>query len=199
MCHENESWIRSLSIILLVLRTTWRADFQSTPEELLYGENIRLPCDFFKDTKFQPQSVFVQKLKLTVKQVKPVPFSYNCKQKSFVFKDLQNCSHVFVRTDIVSQSLQPQYHGPYQVIKRSDKIFTLLVKNKNVNISVDRLKPCFSDNPSETNSALKHKSDAVDKPTSLVKKKIRFAPLPIAPSTRFTRRGREVNLPFCFQ
>ncbi|GFT38281.1 transposon Tf2-6 polyprotein [Nephila pilipes] len=199
MCHENESWTRSLPIILLGLRTTWRADFQSTSAELLYGENIRLPCDFFEDTKFQPQSEFVQKLKATMKQVKPIPFSYNCKQKPFVFKDLKNCSHVFVRTDIIRQSLQPPYHGPYQVIKRSDKIFTLLIKNKNVNISIDRLKPCFSDNSPETDCAINHKSNPVDKPTSPVKKKIRFAPLPIAPSTRFTRRGREVKLPFRYQ
>ncbi|GFS75397.1 uncharacterized protein NPIL_177071 [Nephila pilipes] len=171
MCHENESWTRSLPIILLGLRTTWRADFQSTPAELLYGENIRLPCHFFEDTKFQPQSEFVQKLKATMKQVKPIPFSYNCKQKPFVFKDLQNCSHVFVRTDIIRQSQQPPYHGPYQVIKRSDKIFTLLVKNKNVNISIDRLKPCFSESSSETDCAINHKSNPVDKPTSPVKKK----------------------------
>ncbi|GFT00020.1 uncharacterized protein NPIL_220951 [Nephila pilipes] len=194
MCHENESWTRSLRIILLGLRTTWRADFQSTPAELLYGENIRLPCDFFEDTKFQPQSEFVQKLKATMKQVKPIPFSYNCKQKPFVFKDLKNCSHVFVRTDIIRQSLQPPYHGPYQVIKRSDKIFTLLIKNKNVNISIDRLKPCFSDNSPETDCAINHKSNPVDKPTSPVKKKIRFAPLPIAPSTRFTRRGQGLGI-----
>ncbi|GFS66918.1 integrase catalytic domain-containing protein [Nephila pilipes] len=147
--------------------------------ELLYGENIRLPCDFFEDTKFQPQSEFVQKLKATMKQVKPIPFSYNCKQKPFVFKDLKNCSHVFVRTDIICQSLQLPYHGPYQVIKRSDKIFTLLIKNKNVNISIDRLKPCFSDNSPETDCAINHKSNPVDKPTSPVKKKIRFAPLPV--------------------
>ncbi|GFS49815.1 uncharacterized protein NPIL_418821 [Nephila pilipes] len=165
MCHENERWTRSLPIILLGLRTTWCTNFQSTPAELLYGENICLPCDFFEDTKFQPQSEFVQKLKETMKQVKPIPFSYNCKQKPFVFKDLQNCSHVFIHTDIINQSLQP----PYQVIKRCDKMFTLLIKNKNVNISIDRLKPCFSDNPSETDSAINHKSNPVDKPTSPVK------------------------------
>ncbi|GFS65798.1 uncharacterized protein NPIL_617341 [Nephila pilipes] len=109
MCPENESWTRSFPIILLGLS----ADFQSTPAELLYGENIRLPYDFFEDTKFQPQSEFVQKLKATMKQAKPIPFSYNYKQKPFVFKDLQNCSHVFVHIDIIRQSLQPLYHGPY--------------------------------------------------------------------------------------
>ncbi|GFT20499.1 hypothetical protein NPIL_567981, partial [Nephila pilipes] len=63
----------------------------------------------------------------------------------------------------------------------------------------DRIKPCFSDNSSETDSAINHKSNLVDKPTSPVKKKIRFAPLPIAPSTRFPRRERKVNLPFRYQ
>ncbi|GFT09015.1 uncharacterized protein TNCV_4104851 [Trichonephila clavipes] len=69
------------------------------------------------------------------------------KQKPFIFKD---CSHVFVRTDSVRRSLQPPYHGPYKVINRSDKFFTLFIKGKNVNVSIDRLKPCFSDNSSES-------------------------------------------------
>ncbi|GFY79525.1 uncharacterized protein TNIN_91531 [Trichonephila inaurata madagascariensis] len=81
MCHENESWTRSLPIILLGLRTIWRADFEATPAELLYGESIRLPCDFIEDTLFQPQSEFVQTLKATIKDFKPVPFSYHSKQK----------------------------------------------------------------------------------------------------------------------
>ncbi|GFY52641.1 uncharacterized protein TNIN_152461, partial [Trichonephila inaurata madagascariensis] len=97
MCYENESWTRSLPIILLGLRTIWRADFEATPAELLYGESIRLPCDFFEDTLFQPQSEFVQTLKATIKDFKPVPFSYHSKQKPFVFKDLKDCSHVCIK------------------------------------------------------------------------------------------------------
>ncbi|GFT66163.1 e3 ubiquitin-protein ligase rififylin [Nephila pilipes] len=141
MCHENESWTRSLPIILLGLRTTWRADFQSTPAELLYGENIRLPCDFFEDTKFQPQSEFVQKLKATMKQVKPIPFSYNCKQKPFVFKDLKNCSHVFVRTDIIRQSLQLPYHGPYQTNPPAEGVED---QNERMNSEVKENKPTIN-------------------------------------------------------
>ncbi|GFT17720.1 uncharacterized protein NPIL_104371 [Nephila pilipes] len=128
MCHENESWTRSLPIILLGLRTTWRADFQSTPAELLYGENIRSPCDFFEDTKFQPQSEFVQKLKATMKQVKLFHFH-------------------------ITASRNPLFSKAFKVVH------------------MNRLKPCFSDNPSETDSAINHKSNPVDKPTSPVKKK----------------------------
>ncbi|GFX71860.1 uncharacterized protein TNCV_1442841 [Trichonephila clavipes] len=75
MYHENQSWTRSLPIILHGLGTIWRADFEATPEELLYGEIIRLPCDFFEDTLFQPQSEFVQSLQAIIKDFKPVSFS----------------------------------------------------------------------------------------------------------------------------
>ncbi|GFV74158.1 putative gag-pol protein [Trichonephila clavipes] len=115
MCHESESWARSLPIILLGMRTIWRADFEATPTELLYGESIRLPRDFFEDTLFQPQSEFVQTLKATIRDFKPVPFSYHSKQKLFIFKDRKDRSHVFVLTDSVRRSLQSPYHGPYKI------------------------------------------------------------------------------------
>ncbi|GFY63100.1 uncharacterized protein TNIN_188381 [Trichonephila inaurata madagascariensis] len=172
MCQENESWTRSLPIILLGLRTIWRADFEATPAELLYGESIRLPCDFFEDTLFQPQSEFVQTLKPIIKDFKPVPFSYHSKQKPFIFKDLKDCSHVFVRTDSVRRSLQPPYHGPYKVINRSDKVFTLFIK-------------ALEKTP--------------NKSAKMPEKKIRFAPLPFPASTRATRGGSQVRLPVRYQ
>ncbi|GFY67821.1 uncharacterized protein TNIN_341451 [Trichonephila inaurata madagascariensis] len=199
MCHENECWTRSLPIILLGLRTIWRADFEATPAELLYGESIRLPCDFFEDTLFQPQSEFVQTLKATIKDFKPVPFSYHSKQKLFIFKDFKDCSHVFVCTDSVRRSLQPPYHGPYKIINRSDKDFTLFIKGKNVNVSIDRLKPCFSDNSSESDIESSIREDTLNKPAEMPKKKIRFAPLPLPTSTRVTRGGRQVRLPVRYQ
>ncbi|GFY76198.1 uncharacterized protein TNIN_173971 [Trichonephila inaurata madagascariensis] len=147
---------------------------KTTPAELLYGESIRLPCDFFEDTLFRPQSEFVQTLKATVKDFKPIPFSYHSKQKPFFFKDLKDCSHVFVHTNSVRRSLQPPYHRPYKVINRSDKVFTLFINSKNVNVSIDRLKPCFSDNSSETDIESSIGEDAPNKPAKMPEKKIRF-------------------------
>ncbi|GFX94040.1 uncharacterized protein TNCV_3414021 [Trichonephila clavipes] len=112
MGHESGSWARSLPI-MLGMRTIWRADFEATPAESLYGESISLPCDFFEDSLFQSQSEFVQTLKATIKDFKLVP-SYHSKQKPFIFKNLKDCSRVFVRPDSVRQSLQPPYHRPYK-------------------------------------------------------------------------------------
>ncbi|GFY70590.1 uncharacterized protein TNIN_301311 [Trichonephila inaurata madagascariensis] len=192
MCHENESWARSLPIILLGLRTIWHADFEATPAELLYGESIRLPCDFFEDTLLQPQSEFVQTLKTTIKDFKPVPFSYHSKQTFY----LQRPQRLF---SCVRRSLQPPYHGPYKVINRSDKVFTLFIKGKNVNVSIDRLKPCFSDNSSESDIESSIGEDTPNKPAEMPEKKIRFAPLPLPISTRATRGGRQVRLPVHYQ
>ncbi|GFS71587.1 uncharacterized protein TNCV_5052581 [Trichonephila clavipes] len=157
MCHENESWTRSLPIILLGLRTIWRADYEATSAELLYGESICLPYDFFEDTQFQPQSEFVQTHKATIKDFKPVPFSYHSKQKPFIFKD------------------------PKFVLMCSSAL-TVFVRACNHHIMDPiRLKPCFSDNSSESDIESSIGEDTHNKPAEMREKKIRFAPLPLLP------------------
>ncbi|GFY74078.1 uncharacterized protein TNIN_42021 [Trichonephila inaurata madagascariensis] len=111
----------------------------------------------------------------------------------------RNLLSFIVRTDSVRRSLQPPYHGPYKVINRSDKVFTLFIKGKNVNVSIVRLKPCFSDNSSETDIESSIGEDTPNKPAAMPEKKIRFAPFPLPTSTRTTRGGREVRLPVRYQ
>ena len=64
-------------------------------------------------------------------------------QRVFVHKDLKTSSHVFLRHDAVCKPLQPPYDGPYKVLKRTDKHFTIAVKGKNEVVSIDRLKPAY--------------------------------------------------------
>lgn len=61
----------------------------------------------------------------------------------FIFKDLATCTHVLVSTDAHRSALQKPYEGPYQVIKRDNKYFTILIKGRKSNISFNQLKPCF--------------------------------------------------------
>ena len=48
---------------------------------------------------------------------------------------------VYVRIDAVKPPLHPRYSGPFEVLKREDKYFELLVKGKSKNVSIDWLKP----------------------------------------------------------
>ena len=56
--------------------------------------------------------------------------SAHCKAKLFVPKDLQSCSHVFVRVDRVRRPLEAPYDGPFAVVSRSTDTFVVKVITK---------------------------------------------------------------------
>lgn len=148
MCYQEKSWSKVLPFILLGLRTVFREEFKATPAELLYGENLRLPFEFLSPNfSSNSQSEFVIFLKNLFFELRPIQASDHSSKKDFTFKfkELDNCTHVFLRTDALRAALQTPYEGPYKVIKRCDNLFTILIKDKERVVSVSRLKPCFSD------------------------------------------------------
>jgi len=58
---------------------------------------------------------------------------------------LTSGTHVFIRHDAVKKPLQKPYDGPFQVLKRSDKHFTLDMNGHEDVVSIDRLKPAFQE------------------------------------------------------
>ncbi|GFX08262.1 retrovirus-related Pol polyprotein from transposon 412 [Trichonephila clavipes] len=112
--HNNIKWTETLPTILLGLRTALRPDTNHTIAQMTFMDDL-------KPTKSSPPK----------------------NQKIFVHKDLKSCTHVFVRVDRVRKALEPPYNGPFPVKERYEKYFTLTIKNKPVNISVDRLKPAY--------------------------------------------------------
>ncbi|GFS77071.1 hypothetical protein TNCV_3757081 [Trichonephila clavipes] len=142
--HNNIRWTESLPTVLLGLRAAIRPDISYTIAQMVYGTSIKLPGEFFDPPtiNMDPQN-FVAKLQQHMAELKPLKSPSNRKQNIFVHKDLKSCSHVFLRIDRVKKALEPPYEGPYTVQKKYDKYFTILIKDKAVNISVDRLKPAY--------------------------------------------------------
>ncbi|GFR12994.1 hypothetical protein TNCT_111821 [Trichonephila clavata] len=116
------------------------------------------PLAFFSMRLTPTQKSFVQQLRNTFANLRPVLPSHHTKQKPFIFRDLATCTHVFVRTDSVRTSLQPPYEGPYPVIKRYAKYFDISIKGVSRTISIDRLKPCFFADPDPYKPTLVDKS-----------------------------------------
>lgn len=145
--HENQQWTKTLPMVLLGLRTVYKEDIQSSPAELVYGEVLRLPGDFFKSNidPNTPASEILTLLRQSFDNVKSVPASNHSNQKPFVHKDLMNTSHVWIKLQSV-KPLCPKYAGPYKVLNRKEKFFTVQIKSKAENISIDRLKPAFLEN-----------------------------------------------------
>jgi hypothetical protein len=50
---------------------------------------------------------------------------------------------VFIRNDGYKRPLEQPFSGPYRVVSRSDKCFTVSVSGRDKTVSVDRLKPAF--------------------------------------------------------
>lgn len=146
-CHANTRWMETLPTIMLGLRTSILENINASPADLVFGSSLRLPYDFLeKPKKSISPAAFVERLKESMQKLRPVPSSNHSKQTVFIHKDMETCSHVFIRNDCVKKPLQANFEGPFEVISKNKKYFTVNVKGRNKQISIDRLKPMFTAN-----------------------------------------------------
>lgn len=111
---------------------------------MTYGKHIRLPGEFFDNKSIETDpSTFVSNLQKCMDLLKPVKINHKSARTVFVHKDMATCSHVFVRIDRLRKSLEPVYEGPFLVLERNDKYYTVEMKNRSTNINIDRLKPAY--------------------------------------------------------
>ncbi|GBM27214.1 Transposon Ty3-G Gag-Pol polyprotein, partial [Araneus ventricosus] len=198
MCHTSVHWVSALPAVLLGLRTVFKEDLQCSPAEMVYGENLCLPSQFF--VQQQPQAAdngFIKKLKTHIQQLRATPTSNHSAKPTFVYRDLSVCSHVFLRVDAVQPSLSQPYTGPYKVLSRTNKNFIILKDNKKVTVTIDRLKPAhlLLDNVNSSESKLDSPGVDTPSPTPSAKEPEKSAmPLP-EKSPILTRTGRRVHFP----
>ncbi|XP_076384577.1 uncharacterized protein LOC143263678, partial [Megalopta genalis] len=176
-CQQNVSWTKVLPTILLGIRAAWREDLQSTAAELVYGETLRLPGEFLVPQRAESLPLpgdFVAGLRKHFATLAPTPGSNHSTKRVFVFKDLATAEHVFVRNDAVRGILQPPYDGPYRVLERGDRTYSLSIRDKAVTVTIDRLKPAYllatdpapPTIPGETQPALPGESEGPPTPSS---------------------------------
>lgn len=191
LCHKNIKWTDVLPIVLLGMRSSLKEDIGATTAELTYGTTLRLPGEFFDNPLKTTNATveYVKNLKATMSAIKPTPQSnHNPKQNFYVQKQLQYCSHVFVRIDAVKPALTPPYDGPFEVIKRNNKSFVVDIRGRHREISVDRLKAVFYDTPADTT----HTDSKIPVSTTADKKTSTEPPKKAVQQTRY---GRKIYLP----
>ena len=183
-CPDPTHWVDSLPLVLLGVRTAVKEDLSCSAAELVYGTTLRLPGEFFSpvqdDITVDPAD-FVTRLKVSMQQLKASPVREQQSRKVYISKDMSSSTHVFVRRDAVLKPLQQPYDGPFKILKRSDKHFTLDIHGHQEVVSLDRLKPAHLDNSHpESPSSIPVTSSKADESASP----------PIV-----TRRGRHVRFP----
>lgn len=146
VCHAQANWTEALPLVLLGIRSAFKEDLQTSSAELVYGETLRLPGEFFQPcTEAAPTDItdFTARLRNITHNLQPVPTSRHGPKKIFVFKDLAHATHVFLREDALRGALTPAYTGPHTVIERGEKKFKIRFNGKEITVSIDRLKPAY--------------------------------------------------------
>ena len=180
---EPNRWVESLPLVLLGIRTAFKEDIGCMTAELVYGITLRLPGEFFDGSNLdstRDHTTYVTQLKTAMRQLNAVPTRQSHGRRAHISSDLTTCTHVFVRHDAVRKPLQPLYKGPYLVLKRTPKYYTIDYKGQPTTVSLDRLKAAHLDSTPPTPSPRSCNDIIPASPTT-------------SPPRRTTRSGRHVH------
>ena len=125
----DPNWMDQLPWVLLGLRTAPKEDLGGSPCELTFKCRVKVPGDTLPPGPSP--------------SVSPTPnrAAHHGQTKCYVPKTLLTAPYVLVRIDAHRTPLERPYAGPFKVVSRSDKYFTLDLGNRRDTVSVDRLKP----------------------------------------------------------
>jgi hypothetical protein len=187
--QDTSRWTEALPLILLSIRNTIKEDIGLSPAELTYGTTLRLPGEFFDRSRVSvdDEQSYCARLKRRMQQLRPKP-PRPWERPVYLPKELSDCSHVYVRRDMVTRPLQPPYEGPFPVLERIDKQIVINRDGKRDVISIDRVKPAHLD------PAAPLPPCAPPPPHPSVTQAPDPSPPPLPPQ-RVTRSGRTVHWP----
>lgn len=137
---SDTTWSSQLPWVLLGIRTTPKEGLGASPAEMVYGEPLVVPGEFFPDA---PSEDDIHRLRRIVGRFAPCKQTYKPSEHRYIPQDLHTTKYVFLRTDAHRPPLTPPYSGPYEVIERKKKAFLLRIKGADDWVSIDRLKPAY--------------------------------------------------------
>ena len=110
---------------------------------------------FFPNGQPWPATKELQQQRQRVGDLRPVPTTAHGKEqiRTNVPQSLKQAKFVFVRWDDRKGPLQAPYDGPFEVVDRSAKYFTLRLGTQLDNVSIDHLKPAYLDESQPTTVA----------------------------------------------
>lgn len=137
-------WKAQLPWVLLGLRTMPKEGLNLSSAEMVFGETIAVPGEFFPPTS-DPKDIDIANLRRIVGKYRPCVQTHNNSKEANLPMILQLCRHVFVRNDAHRSPLMPPYRGPYSVQDRKPKAFQLNINGRLDWVSIDRLKPAYQE------------------------------------------------------
>ena len=133
---HGPDWRDELPIVLLGIRCSIKEDLGCTSAELVYGTTLRLPGEFFETTKASTEVTtdalaLLTRLRKTMRSLRAKSMTHHGRQHvSRIPTALLTCTFVFVRKDAHRTTLECPYEGPFRVLERNDKYYTLDIRGR---------------------------------------------------------------------
>ena len=94
---DPNSWVESLPLVLLGIRSAFKEDLGCTAAELVYGTTLRLPGEFFDQSphnQASDYSTYVQKLKSIMQSLQAMPTRQPQNRRTYISNNLTKCTRV---------------------------------------------------------------------------------------------------------
>ena len=138
------SWNQYLPWVMLGLRNTVYSNIGS-PSQRLYGSNVKLPGDYFKDDyTIRDDWNSFKNIRQAIQSFPRNTRTYR-RKNVYIPDKLASCSEVWLKKE-VTRGMESPYAGPYTVLNRDSTNKTYVINKDGVQmrVSVDRLKPAWS-------------------------------------------------------
>ena len=131
---HNTNWFEHLSLILLGHRMALKREMNCSTREVLYETILRFAVHYLckPPKKVWDLTSFVDRLTTKIAKIGYLPSGQN-KNNVYLPKQLD----IFIHDTARSHSQQSPHCGPFWVMSKHEIFFTLRIKNKELNISLD--------------------------------------------------------------
>ena len=136
---------------------------------MTYGMTLRLPGDSTENSTVDANTDlenYSDRLRVAMSRLRLSPPRHANQKDMFQYKELDTCSHVFLRRIAIAPPLTAPYDGPYKVVVRSGRVFKVLIKGKVETVTADYVKPAHSEHTPENERTRQPTATPTLKPTA---------------------------------
>ena len=147
MAHESPNpWTITLPAVLLGVCSPVKERLGRSAAEMIYGTTLSLPGVFTQQYTVDANTDlenYSDKLRVAMSRLRLCPPRDTQQTNIFQYKEIETCTHVFLRRIAIAQPLTAPYDGPYKVVARGGRVMKILMKGKAETVSLDRVKPAY--------------------------------------------------------
>ena len=119
MAHESPNpWTITLPAVLLGARSAVKELLGRSAAEIVYGTTLRLPGEFSHKYNVDAHTDldnYSDRLHVAMSCLRLCPPRYSTQINIFQYKEIDTCSHVFLRRIAIAPPLTAPYDGPYNI------------------------------------------------------------------------------------